>query len=209
MFVQSMNQVVDNLVITSSLIMASVKGIIVFLNQRKLKRLFSMLEELDIGIKSSAEEAMFEGIFAESRTLLRMFLVAYLSAWSCLASQMWWSNTDQILWSSTYLYPIDALQARSIYLGVLIYQCFSNLCICVIDTSADTYGVILNHILGGHIEVLGMRVRQLGQGYGKDRLRDREAGVTLIECVKIYELCLRYVTLASAYKSPFVICVIH
>lgn len=193
MFVKSMNQVVDNLVITSSLIMASVKGVNVYINQSRLKELLQMLTELDKGIKTSAERSMFDGIFAESRTLLRIFVVAYLSAWSCLASQMWWSNTDQILWSSTYLYPIDALHTKPIYLGVLAYQCFSNFCICVIDASADTYGVVLNHILGGHIEVLGTRVRELGHIVTgrKRRTKDSETMAALIDCVKTYELCLR------------------
>lgn len=199
LFVTSVNQAVDNLVITSSLLMAGIKGVNVFLNRKKLKQLFEMLAKLDNDIKTKDEEEMFRDIFNDCRNLLKIFLFSYLSAWSCLALQIYWSNTDQILWSSTLMYPIEAFKARPIYLGVWCYQCFSNFCICVIDASADTYGVVLNHILGGHIEVLGKRLRHLGHS-GKSKNSDVESTAALIECVKTYTLCLRYEHISNYFS---------
>lgn len=194
MFVDSMNRVVDNLVMTSSLVMAGVKGINVFLNKSNLKELFKMLDYLDSRIKTKAEEQTFEPIFDECHKLLKMFMTAYLVAWSCLTLQIFWSDTDQILWSSTLFYPFESLKTPPIYFSVLVFQCFSNFCICVVDASADTYGVVLNHILGGHIDVLGSRLRNLGYNDNVKKSTEQELALNkeLIECVKTYEVCIRY-----------------
>lgn len=192
LFVKNVNQAVDNLVMTSSLVMAGIKGVNIFLNRHRLQELFDMLDHLDKAI-TKEEERMFDQIFEESRILLKMFLVAYLSAWLCLTSQIFWSNKDQILWSSTLFYPYEPLQAPSIYFTVLVYQCFSNFCICVVDSSADTYGVVLNHVLGGHVDVLGKRLQELGHSESsKDSKQlNKEARDLLIQCVHTYTVCLR------------------
>lgn len=190
LFVRNVNQVVDNLVMTSSLVMAGIKGINIFLKRHKLKELLNMLQCLDKGITTNDDERMFDTIFKESRALLKMFLVAYLSAWSCLTLQIFWSSKDQILWSSTLFYPYEPLQAPVIYFSVLVYQCFSNFCICVVDASADTYGVVLNHILGGHVDVLGKRLQQLGHGTHRTANRTTTHSL-LIRCVNTYTTCLK------------------
>lgn len=203
-FVNSLNQIVDNLVITSSLAMAGLKGINVLIQRKNIRKLFVIIQRLDAECDSSKIN-FFDDIFKESKILLKLFMYAYLLAYTCLGSQSVWSKKGQGLWSSTYFLPFQFADNQLLYNIVFVHQAISNCIICIIDAAVDTYGVILCHILGGHIDVLGSRLKSLGY-YPKCtntnrivndievKMDKRNGQIICIDelrkCVKTYETCL-------------------
>lgn len=206
-FVSSLQQVVDILVITSSLAMAGIKGVNVFYQKWKLIEIFKIIKELDRDCDYDIEKKYFTDIFKESKLLFRLFMWAYLLAWTFLGLQSVGSKRGQGLWLSTSLFPFKFAEDKTLFYIVLVHQGISNFCICIIDATVDTYAVILSHILGGHVEVLGLRLRSVCDvndmnGLSKEpKSKEEDTKWTvnfdllcidrLRRCVEKYQMCLR------------------
>lgn len=207
LFVNSLQQIVDILVITSSLAMAGIKGVNVFYQKRKLIEIFKIIEKLDQDCEFDIEQKYFKDIFKESKLVFRFFMCAYLVACSFLGTQSVMSKRGQGLWSSTSLFPFKFAENETLFFIVLIHQGISNFCIVIIDATVDTYAVILSNILGGHVEVLGLRLRSLCDADDMNglwiKLKSQEKKTKWIDdfnvqcidrlrnCVEKYQMCLR------------------
>ena len=189
LFVDSVEKVVDQLVLTSTVWMASIKAVNLYSHKRSLQKLFGMLMQLDSRVHGLNEQQQFEPIYKISRLLFNAFLVAYLSAWGCIGLQIIWAPPEKVVWTSTLLYPYGWAQGETIYKIGLAYQAASNFYLCIFDAAIDTYGVILLNILGGHIDTLGARLR--GIGYSKvDAKSSLKSNAELLTCIKTYEICV-------------------
>lgn len=196
-YVNSIKQVVDNLMISSSVVLAAIKGIIVYYNKPKLLQLIGMLKDLDTFITKNEEKSIITVILRDCKSIANMFLAVYISAWIVLAAHSVFAVDDRTkIWSSTTLYPFEFAQLRSVYWIVLIFEALANLLLCITDGMTDTYGAILSNILGAHIDVLGQKLNSLG---GKENtlnrinaeLTEAEIESELKTCVNIYVQCKR------------------
>lgn len=192
LFVDSLEKVVDNLIINSSLSMASLKGINVLRRKRHLLRLFQMIRKMDSDC-SKEEEISFRPLFMEIKILYWLATITYFLAYIFLGSQSIWSERGKGLWSSTYFFPFDFAKNEILYQAVFIHQAISNLVIVILDAAVDTYGVICSHIIGGHVDALGARLRALGTDSISKDLAHRVAVDKLRTLVDRYELSLRYI----------------
>lgn len=186
-FVGSVEEVVDHLVLTSTVWMASFKALNVYFHQSSLQELFEVLKRLDKNVKLPSDQRRFEAIFSFSRHLVIVSFFFYLSAWVCIALQVIFSPPEKVVWTSTLLYPYRWAQGATIYKVGLAFQAASNLYLCSFDALLDTYGVILLNILGGHIDALSSRMRAIGQA-----VTGKKAYAELVDCIRSYELCLRF-----------------
>lgn len=189
LWVDSVNAAVDHLVITSTVIMAVVKGLNVLAKKKTFVELLRLMNELDATVTSEEHDKIFKQKFRVSDGLLLLFCANYIGSWTCVAIQVIMSSPAHRLWSSTYLYPSEFLHDHRIYFGGIIFQSISNLLLVFVDIVVDTYGASLLHVLSGHIEVLGRRFQELRQN-GSQANKQHEK--TLIDLCKKYLLIIRF-----------------
>lgn len=192
LFVDSVDAIVEHLVLSSTVVMATVKGINVLIQKRKLVQLFGILNQLDenVAIKKRKYQEIFDAIRKNCNNISLLFVAAYGVAWLILVLQAVFSNAGSSSgWSSTYLYPSEYLHKPSIYIGGLVYQATSNLLLCVLDAVVDTYSVILVNILVGHIDILKIQMQEFD---AKERSKnDPNQYKSLIQFCKNYDTILR------------------
>lgn len=189
LWVDSVPAAVDHLVITSTVIMAVVKGLNVLAKKKTFVELLRLMKELDATVTPDEHEKIFKQKFFVSDGLLLLFCANYIGSWLCVAIQVIMSSPEHRLWSSTYLYPSEFLHNHRIYFGGIIFQAISNLFLVFVDIVVDTYGASLLHVLGGHIEVLGQHVQKLRENCTKINEHQEKA---LIDLCKRYLLIIRF-----------------
>lgn len=160
-YVDSVDQIVDNLIINSSLIMTSIKGVNVLIQRKKITKLFEKIHQLDEKC-SETETILFRNVLKESRILFKIFMSAYMFSYVLLVSQSVFSAPGKGLWASTYFFPFEWARNVIIYRTVFAHQAISCFIIAIIDAICDTYVPILCHIIGGHIDVLSHRLKSIG-----------------------------------------------
>lgn len=186
-YVNSVNQVVDHLVLTSTVAVVPFKAFNVLYNRKKFEQLLVNLRQMDE--KSFIEFPSRSAIKKKSFFITFMFLCAYLSAWILVALQVIFSPPNARIWSSTFLYPHEWFHHPVIYVGGLCYQCYSNFMLCFLDAFVDTYGAILLIILDGHIQSVGNKLQSIGQNARDSKyMKNNEE---LLAICRAYEVCLR------------------
>lgn len=193
LFVGSVDEIVEHLVLSSTCVTASIKGIIVLIQKRKLVKLLEIINVMDerASIGKREYKEIFDPIMKRSRQLGLMFIGAYGTAWSILALEVIFASVEKRgkSWSSTSLYPSEYLHKPSIYWGCLIYQATSNLILCAVDAAVDTYPPIVLNVLIGHIDVLKAQLKGFA---AEDRIKnDREQIQSLIRFCEHYKNILR------------------
>lgn len=161
-YVDSINEMVDHLIITSSCAMTLIKGYNIIAQRKHFTVLFKILKKMDKETEQFDYKPIFMPIFKDCRRLFRTFVGAYLTAWGFVLLQVLWSSPAKRLWPSTHIFPSEFLHKPSVYYGVIVFQAFSNFCFCVLNACIDTYGPILLYILSGHLHVLSIRMQSLG-----------------------------------------------
>lgn len=191
LWVDSVDAAVDNLIITSSVVMVVVKGLDVLAKKKTFVELLRLMMELDATVTFEEYERILKQKFLHSDRLLLLFCVTYIGAWSCIVIQVIMSDPVHKLWSSTYLYPNEFLHRRDIYVGGIIFQATSNLFVVLLGIFVDTYGAILLQILGGHIEILSENFQALGEDCTEAQQYEHQ-GRVLIDLCKKYLLIIRF-----------------
>lgn len=166
LFVDSGEKVIEHLILSSTVVMVSVKGFNVMVQKRILIQLFNILTTMDenVVIEKSKYRKILENSARNCRLLTYTFLGSYVVSWSILALQIVFSSVENRGWSSTSLYPSAYLRQPSVYWGVLIFQAAANFIIILLAAAVDTYAAILMDILGAHIEVLKIQLQEFAVG---------------------------------------------
>lgn len=192
LFVDSVDETVEHLVLSSTVVMVTIKGFNVLIQKRKMVQLFNTLNAMDENVVINQEKyrEIFGNVSKNCRLLNQTFFGAYIMSWSILSSQIIFSNVEDRGWSSTYLYPSAYLRQPTIYWSGLIYQALSNLIIVILAAAVDTYAVILLNILNGHIEVFKV---QLGEFPVAGGLKNDSKNIqALVHFCENYKGLLRY-----------------
>lgn len=189
LWVESVNSAVDHLIITSTVIMAVIKGFNALAKQKSFYELFDLMKELDSTVTPEEYDKIFKQKFLVSDRLLLLFCVNYMASWTSAVVQEIMSHPSKRLYSSTYYYPSEFLHDPRIYLGGVIFQLFANLLLVFVDIVVDTYGASLMLVLDGHIEVLGQRFQQLRQNESQS---NKDQKKTLVVLCKKYLLIIRF-----------------
>lgn len=161
-YVDSVAVIVGLFVITVTNLITTVKALIIRAKKKQFDKLLQVMQEIDLQIPSSVIKTTMTKISNESTLIKNVFSMMYLSCWTSVALQVIFSPRDERIWSSTFPYPYGIMHEPVIYFGILIYQVIGNGLSCLLDAALDSYPPILLHILDGYIEVLGYRLRELG-----------------------------------------------
>lgn len=188
-FADSIIEMVDRSVITSSVVVVVIKALNLYIKRKELDDFFSEIKKLDIEIQEESQVQQISTAIKISHKLFFSYLYPYISTCVLLAFQTIYSRPAIRMWSSTYAYPFDWSQKTEIYVTGLFIQGICNTCIVIFAVAADTYGAVLIHILSTHIDILQDRIKKLGKNKNNG---DKEPFEQLIFSCKSYESVLRY-----------------
>lgn len=201
LFVNSMKQVVDHLIVLNSTVLAFLKGLVFYFKYTKHMQFFEIIEKLnkEINFQSNTESTIMKTAKKFIDILSYGFAVCYLFAWISLAIQSSFSGGEQMFWTSTAFYPGNISQNRIIYWIIFMFQGFANLVLVIATFACDTYGIIVIMMLNGYIDVLSSRLKSLGSdkmqldadGTSPRSSQIIDASFELVECVKIFYTCLK------------------
>lgn len=118
-----------------------------------------------------------------------------MSAWIHVAMQVMMSPPNTRIWSSTFSYPVELLHHTNIYIGGILFQAFSNFSLVIVDVAVDTYGASLLHVLGGHLNILGKQLRNLGQNNMRNPEIERKT--------EMIEICEKYVSIIELSRLRY------
>lgn len=189
-FANSIMEMVDRSVITSSVVVVVIKALSLYANRKGFSEFLELLQELDGEITEVSHITQLNSAIKVGHRLYFTYLYPYVSTCVLLIFQTIYSRPEIRLWSSTYAYPFEWAQQTHIYVSGLFIQGISNTCIVIFAVAADTYGVVLIHIVSTHISILHDRLERLGKS--ENQSTDEHYN-ELIQCCKIYERILRSV----------------
>lgn len=201
LFVGSMKQAVDNLIVSSSTVLALIKGIIFYYKHPKHVEIYEVIGQLDrdIDLYSPAEVAIMKRVNKFASILFHAYGICYIIAWFVLAIQSVFESDEKVFWSSTALYPGAIGQNRIIYWIVFVFQAFANFVLVILVFICDTYGIIVTMILSSNMDILSTRLRNLGSikaNIGKIREESKSAesidqSIALKKCAEKYQTFIR------------------
>lgn len=192
LFVETVDEIVEHLILSSTVAMVSVKAFNVLIQKRKLVQLFDDLKSMDenVAIESGKYREIFENVSKKCNFLSQSFFGAYIMSWSILFLQIFISKVEDRGWWSTHLFPSPFLQQPLVYWSGMVYQAASNLIICTFAAAADTYVVVLINILVGHIDALKVQLTEFAvSGDIENGTKDYQALVRFCEKYKTILRC--------------------
>lgn len=161
-FANSIIEMVDRSVITSSVVVVVVKGMALYTTRKGLNDFFETIKGLESEIYDESHITKMNKTIKIGHQLYFSYLYPYISTCVILIIQTIYSKPESRMWSSTYAYPFEWAQRTDIYVGGLFVHGFANTCIVIFAVAADTYGVILIQILSTHIDILQEHLKCLG-----------------------------------------------
>lgn len=188
--VHSVDDMMDHLFISLTIICGTVKGINIYCCRRRIQQIFDLHHEMMS--KGYFDHRLFANVRGKIQMIFRFFVVMYMSAWIFVGLYNVISVRGKRFWPATHHLHGKWTDNEFIYWTVFVYQAMANFCFCGWHAMEDTMSVILMLLLCGHIEVLMERFRCLGQSDGKLSLKNRAYYENLKNCCAHYELCLKY-----------------
>lgn len=189
-FLDSIDSIVENLILTSSSIMLAVKGFNLLIKQRVFVELLNTLKKLDVSVTQNEFQRIFLPKVGRSNRLLLLFGLLCMLNWFCVALQVIVLPMEERMWLSTLLYPIEILHHPIIYVGGVVFQCLASLHQVSVACAVDTYCTPLIDTINGHYKVLGERLSVLGCS-----LANRKSKDCLPEKLTLVDLCEKYIVI--------------
>lgn len=160
-WVDNLNQVVETLLICSTCVLASLKGFFVLLKQSKLRELFAIINEMDMHVKTDVQKDIIKVAIKECRTLIFVASGLYYGGVNSAFILSFLGSERALMWPSWY--PcIHYENSTVIFFTLAIYQYVASLFVALMDSSVDIYGSALNKMLGAHLDILGIQLKNLG-----------------------------------------------
>lgn len=161
-FVNSADEIVANLMISSTVFVTVIKAYFVIINRKRMLKLFDLIHELDKNVDFDGIQQTFNPILKFSKLLFKIFGCCYFSCLGILLVDTVFADPAKRFYSSTYSYTYEFTRKPIVYRSVLIFQMLANITSCFMDIGLDTYGIILVYILYGHFDVLATKLSKLG-----------------------------------------------
>lgn len=158
-FVDNFNELIETMLPCFSVALASVKGFNVFMKQIKFFELFDVMEKLDVAVQTTEQRLILKNVLNSSQNLFNLSCFFYVLSLTSAFIAVFRADERILIWPSWY--PFDWKTNDYIYYTILMYQYISNFFVVLIDSSVDSYGAGLNNVLGGHIDILGVRLKNI------------------------------------------------
>lgn len=202
-FVDSITDVMDQCLISITMIASAWKGFNMFMQSDRIREIFRLHRDM-LEHTNKIERERFRILSVNNTRLYYFFIAMYMCGWTGVCFQTIFSSPEKRLWPSTYFLPFEFAKYRAVYLGGLLYQGLSEVLFCIWNALQDTYPIIMILMLYEHVDQLQKRIKKLGNievndGQQTRPLTDVEHFHQLKECCIYYEKCLTYVN----FRSPF------
>lgn len=199
-FIDSIDIITDQCLISSTVVAGTVKGVNIYLQQSKLRKIFQLHKEMsEKWARGTDVREHFKTIAKNNVRILNLFIWMYMAGGTGVALQTIFSTPEKRLYASTYYVPFEFGKNPAVYFSVIVFQVICSFFYCFWNAIEDTYPVILILILCGHLDTLQTQLANLGvkedaadTGIGRDRL-SRKYYTELGNCVSYYQSCLRLV----------------
>lgn len=180
-FGNSTANVVDHLMLTSTIFAAIFKALVLIYNRKRVKKLFDLIQTLDNQLEIDDIQTKFMKIWKICFSIFWVTFCGYICCLNLVFIQIIFSSPEKRLYSSTHLFPNEIWRNPMIYNAVLLFEMISNGTSCLLSIGLDTHILILTYILYGHFDVLATKLSELGT---RNTEHDNYA--------KLRELCIRY-----------------
>lgn len=205
MFVDSVTDVMDQCLISITMIASTWKGVNLLMHHGKIREIFNLHREM-LSYTNKKENGRFQLLVMNNVRLFYFFVGMYMCGWTGVCCQTIFSTPEKRLWPSTFFMPFDFAKIPAVYLGVLFYQGLSEVLFCVWNAMQDTYPIIMVLMLCEHVDQLQQRVMSLGikkkkmQNGRESRLvSEVEYYEELKKCCVYYEKCTRFKTASHSH----------
>lgn len=192
---QNVNDFVQQTVISSSLINVSLKGFNLYYQRSGLNEMFDVLKEMDMDIVEGSHKTELNKAIKRIHRSFFTYLIFFNANWAFSVVQSYNAPSETKIWSSTYTYPFAWAHYSGVYEAGMLFQSIASFFITLMGAACDTYGVILTYIFTKHIDILCMRLQELG------RKNTTKAGDELFNCCKTYENVFKSASLLNQILS--------
>lgn len=162
LFLNSMSEIINNLLMSSIMLLNCIKGLIVYLRKPKLEHLMNKINALDQQNRKQEEISILNGMIDEGRLVTKLINIFYFSSFPCLAIYNILADYDERFWSSTAFYPYDFARKPCVYCTIFVFQAMANFSLLFMAMATDTYPALFCGILGSHVDVLRYKLRSMG-----------------------------------------------
>lgn len=146
------------------------------------------------------QESILKVAIKECRTLILLISGLYYSGVNAAFIISFLGSERQLMWPSWYP-GIHYENSTATFFTLSIYQYVASYLIAFLNSSMDIYGSALNNMLGAHLDVLGIRLKNLGKqptGYNQIKIRTNPINghqdkweSELGECADYHNLCIK------------------
>lgn len=194
-FVYNLSGVVDTLMVSSTVLLATLKGICIRAKLSKLRQMFDIINRLDDFVITDEQRELIHLSTKHSRRLVIMLSCCYYCGVNTGLVLSLVGSEINLMWPAWYP-GIPWQDDLKWFWIVLLYQYVASLCAAFMDSSADVYGTALNNLLCAHLESLSLRLKNIGNK--GDSVNDhidihltKKWDIEFKECVKYYSSCIR------------------
>lgn len=198
-FTNNFDEIIEILIVFPSTI-SGLKGLFVVFQQQKLLKLFRYIDQMDLEVLNDTHNKIIHRKLKESTFLVTFFCSEYCLTIVLSFFVAIFSKERTFMWPSWY--PFDYEHNSMIYYSLACYQLVASLFVAVLSTSLDIYGSALYKVLGGHLDILGMRLQQLGipNKYINEQEKELDDSKNIKKCVDYHVLCIRYINYIINYR---------
>lgn len=194
-FADSANETIKLLLLLCTTLTIAIKCVYIYANRLKLINLSEILTKMDKRIKTTDDHNLLNAQLSAFQNIHILFIFMYYGSWVSLLLQVIFMPKEERFWKSTTSWPYEFAENVMIYRSVLLFQMSTNFFNCLIAEPVDTFGVGLNIILGGHLDVLGCHLRALR----------RRNGPELLNCLTYYNLMIKSINFSFHLVVIFVL----
>lgn len=193
--VDSVDEIINQCLIASVTVAGTVKGVNVYLQQSKLRKLFQLHREMLV-IWAKGTDVQFETIAKNNVRILDLFIWMYIAGGIGIVLQAIFSTPGERIYESACLLPRQFGENLVVYYLVIGFQLSCVFFYCVANAIEDTYPVILNLMLCGHFDTLqkqlvNIGVEKVAPTIGYHCRLNQKYYIQLGNCIYYYQSCLR------------------
>lgn len=191
-----MNDVIDIILPSTTLVLVSIKSLLLLRNQAKVKVLFDIIQQLEVSTKNMPlERAIMQ---QNKRSITKLFIGLNIG---CFASLLMifiatiLSNPRKLLWDSYVPFEWEHTGSTKPYWIAMTFQTSCNFFLAILYSTVDGSGPSLFSIFTTFLEILGSRLENIGKQKTINLTEDDYvyAEEELHECIRYHSLCLRYI----------------
>lgn len=210
LFVPDIGAAVNTLLVSSTVVLAAVKGALIWYNRAAIRALLIAIGALDACLVSGEQRVLIERALRDARRIVIMLSILYYGGcvFGLVLTQI--NHPDGgdaelaeplLMWPSWYP-GVPWQRGGAVLAVVLVFQMCGSCAAVLMDSSADVYGAAVFVLLGAHFDALGLRLEALG--YAKmptQQEQQRHGERELRECVRHHQLCVGVAQRINAITS--------